>query len=146
VSPLSIVGILFLISAFFYLRLMTSEFNRFVNSDTILLNQTGTIWESDDPEIQIGVYDSSDPEYANGVINGTITTKNRTFNTRWFTEQGAIYVNDSDKYGKGYSKSEERIFSGDCDFSKTRMEIEVGYSNIEEIKVGDIIVLERKDE
>lgn len=139
--------IVVILAVYVILFMLFAPLNRIHDPSDKFFDQTGTTWKSDNPKIEIGVYTKDYPNYQTNKAIGTIEIGNEVINTEfYYTDSGVITFRDIDKSNKGgYLASEIEFIVGNCDFSRKKLEIEVTSSLIDEIKIGDKIILYQQD-
>ena len=110
-------------------------------------DQNNTTWISEIPKIILNI------DYNNHFCSSGKIFLNNTINVAFFFDTGrSVLVDDIDKIvyqtesdgERGMNDSKALVFWGECDFSTDCCKITVTKSNVDEIKVGDEIVLYRQ--
>ena len=126
----------------FYNSPLFSFFTYRIWSATDVLLEENTVWESE-KQPEIIVYNGENTKYS--IVNGTIKIGDKKIDTVWEVQYHIIKVEDMEKLDN--KESETVIFIGKCrrNLWGNKLKIEVTFSNVDEIKVGDEIILNKQD-
>ena len=125
----------------FYNSPLFTFFTYRIWSATDVLSEENKVWESEKPEIT--VYYGENTKYS--MVNGTVKIGNKIIDTVWGVRYHIIEVRDMEKLDN--NESETVIFIGECkrNLWGNKLKIKVTLSNVNEIKVGDEIILNKQD-
>ena len=125
----------------FYNSPLFTFFTYRIWSATDVLSEENKVWESEKPEIT--AYNGENTKYS--MVNGTIKIGDKIIDTVWRARYHIIEVEDMEKLDN--KESETVIFIGECkrNLWGNKLKIEVTFSNVDEIKVGDEIILNKQD-
>ena len=125
----------------FYNSPLFTFFTYRIWSATDVLSEENTVWESEKPEMT--AYNGENIKYS--MVNGTIKIGDKIIDTVWGVQYHIIKVEDMEKLDN--NDNETTIFIGECkrNLWGNKLKIEVTFSNVDEIKVGDEIILNKQD-